>query len=237
MFGNWVPLVIIICIGMVYSISAKKLTIAGASVGAILAILIFIASGYAGLAMMTAFFCLGSAATSWNRSLKQNFSSDEENKHGRSATQVLANAGIAGIMAVGIIIFPHQRALLITAIAAAFASATADTLSSELGVIYGKRFFNILNFKTDLKGLDGVVSIEGTFFGVLGSSVIASIYALSYGWNSIFLMIVLSGTAGNLTDSILGALFERKGIIKNDMVNFLNTLAAVTLLFLLSLIL
>ena len=38
--------------------------------------------------------------------------------------------------------------------------------------------------------------------------------------------IVLAGTVGNLVDSIIGATWERRGVIKNDAVNFLNTLAA-----------
>jgi uncharacterized membrane protein len=38
--------------------------------------------------------------------------------------------------------------------------------------------------------------------------------------------IVVAGFAGNLADSILGASLERKGWLKNDQVNFLNTLIA-----------
>ena len=41
--------------------------------------------------------------------------------------------------------------------------------------------------------------------------------------------IVLAGTAGNLADSLLGALFERGGILNNNAVNFLNTLTAALL--------
>jgi uncharacterized protein (TIGR00297 family) len=110
--------------------------------------------------------------------------------------------------------------------AASFASATADTLSSELGMVYSKRFFNIITLKPDVRGLDGVISLEGTLIGVAGSVVIAIVYTIGLGWTINIIWIVVAGTLGNLADSILGAVFERKGIIGNNTVNFLNTLIA-----------
>ncbi len=217
---------VIIISGMAYSILAKKLTVAAAFTGAVIAITIFIAAGYPGLAMMTTFFILGSAATSWQRHKKQSLIKFEETGNGRNMLQVLANAGAAGIVGIIVINYPQHSALLLPVMAAAFASATADTLSSELGMVYGRRFFNIISFKADACGRDGVVSLEGTVIGILGSAVIAVIYALGWGWGISFLLIVISGTIGNITDSVLGALLERKGIIGNDAVNFVNTLVA-----------
>lgn len=220
----FLPLIIIA--GMAYSILAKKLTILAAFTGGILACLIFVASGYAGVAMMTTFFILGSVATSWQRRKKQAFADSQENRIGRSASQVFANAGVAAIAGLLIILFPQLANLLLPAMAAAFASATADTLSSELGMVYGKRFLNIITFKADHCGMDGVVSLEGTLIGIAGSCIIALVYAIGFGWDIGFLFIVIAGTVGNLTDSILGALLERKGLLGNNTVNFLNTLAA-----------
>lgn len=225
------PLIIIL--GMSYAILAKKLTIPASFTGAILACVIFLASGYTGFAMMTTFFILGTLATSWKRHQKQAFASKEETRTGRSAFQVFANAGVAAIAAVLALLFPQLANLMLPATAAAFASATADTLSSELGMVYGRRFINIITFKVEQSGLDGVISLEGTLIGIAGSSIIAMIYALGHGWNNSFFFIIIAGTIGNLTDSVLGALLERKGSIGNNMVNFLNTLIAALLLLLL----
>ena len=233
MFNNGIFLPIIIISGIVYSILAKKLTVLAAFMGGILAYLIFTAAGYPGLAMMTTFFILGSAATSLYRHKKQAFVSREEEKKGRNAMQVLANAGAAAIAGVVTLFYPQLTYLMLPAMAASFASATADTLSSELGMVYGKRFFNVISFKTDHCGMDGAISLEGTLIGVAGSCIIAGIYAIGWGWNISFFFIVLAGTLGNLADSILGAVLERKGMIGNDAVNFLNTLTAAIVIVLL----
>ena len=124
------------------------------------------------------------------------------------------------------LLFPRQHSLFQLLIAAAFSSATADTLSSELGSVYGKKFYNILTFKRDKKGLDGVVSLEGSLFGMLGSALIGVLYCAGAGWGFTVIIIVLAGTAGNLSDSILGATLERRGQLSNNAVNFLNTLIA-----------
>jgi uncharacterized membrane protein len=63
--------------------------------------------------------------------------------------------------------------------------------------------------------------------------LIAIIYSISYGLDERFIWIAVAGTIGNLSDSVLGATLERKGIIPNDVVNFFNTLVAALFLLLL----
>jgi uncharacterized protein (TIGR00297 family) len=138
----------------------------------------------------------------------------------------LANGGVAALGGLAAIYFSEARPALEVLMAATLSAATADTLSSELGMAYGSRYYNILTWRPDQRGLDGVVSLEGALIGVAGSTAIALLYAAAHGWNGGFWIILLSGTAGNLIDSILGASLERKGWLGNNMVNFLNTLAA-----------
>lgn len=217
-------LTLILTAGMAYSISARKLTDIAALTGAVVAIFVFAGARFTGLAMMTIFFIFGSAATSVQSKTKKDLNADQ--KGGRTAGQVLANAGTAALCGILILVLPQHTDVLKLMMAASFASATADTLSSELGMIYGKRFFNIITLKPDTRGLDGVISLEGTLIGVIGSVIIAVVYAIGYGWATNFIWIVVAGTLGNLTDSVLGAVLERKGLINNNTVNFLNTLIA-----------
>jgi len=209
-----------------FSIKKEKLTRIGAFTGGLIAFFIFLGAGFTGIGMLGFFFFSGTLATSWKIITKESAGAAENNKGRRTAGQVIANGGVAGIAGL-LSFFLHQhRELFQLMMAASLSSATADTLSSELGTVYGKRFYNILNFKPDKQGDNGVVSIEGTLIGIIGSLIIAIIYTVGFGWNSLFTLIIIAGTIGNLMDSILGATLERKHYIKNDTVNFGNTLFA-----------
>lgn len=225
---NYYLLLAFLLTGMVLSVWFKKLTLPAALTGGLCGFLVFVGAGYTGVAIMTAFFIIGTLATAWKYNQKQQIKAAESDHGKRKASQVLANAGVAAIAGALSMLFDlhiHTNMWGIM-IAASFSAATADTLSSELGTVYGRRFYNILSLKPDQRGLDGVVSLEGTLIGIAGSAIIAIIDAVSNGFHFQFAIIILAGTAGNVTDSILGAALERKGMLKNDAVNFLNTLVA-----------
>ncbi|MFD0751764.1 DUF92 domain-containing protein [Mucilaginibacter calamicampi] len=207
----------------VWSYTSGKLTIAGSTTGAITGFIIFKGAGLACFIMLTFFFLIGSAATKWQRHKKAVMNASDHNEGRRTAWQVVANSGVAGILA--LLAFWRNEYLPIVQlmIAGSFAAAMADTLSSELGTVYGRHFYNIISLKKDKRGLDGVVSLEGTVFGIAGAFAIATIYALFFGWNILALWIVIAGFAGNVFDSVLGATLELKGWMGNNLVNFLNT--------------
>ncbi len=196
----------------------RKLTLVGTLTGGLVAVCIFMGAGLPGILMLAAFFIMATIATSWKKSLK-----GKSHPEIRNAAQVLANGGVAALCGLVMWLVPVQGDPLLILLAAALSSAIADTLSSELGTVYGSRFYNIMNFKPDERGRDGVISVEGTLTGIAGSMVIAFIFVLFLGWSPVFWVVVISGTAGNLFDSVLGATLERKGYIKNNLVNFLNT--------------
>lgn len=212
--------------GVISSIVTGKLTVAGGITGGVLGLFLYAGAGWTGVALMGSFFVLGTAATSWKRITKERLGIAEEHKGKRTVSQVLANGGTGALLGLLAWLYPQYKDLFQLMMAAAFSSAAADTLSSELGSIYGRQFYNILSFKKDQRGLDGVVSLEGTVFGMVGSLIIATVYSIGFGWGTDLLWIVIAGTMGNLADSLLGALFERRGLLHNDLVNFLNTVVA-----------
>ncbi len=213
-------------VGMFISVKAKKLNVTGALTGGVLGFAICLGAGIPGLVMLGTFFIVGSVATSWKLTDKIAAGLAESNKGRRTASQVIANAGVAGLVGLLAWLYPTKADLFQLMLAASFASATADTCASELGNVYGRRFYNILTWRSDTKGLDGVVSLEGTLLGFLGSCLIGGIYALGWGWGWSVIWILLAGTIGNLVDSMLGGSLERSGYLKNDAVNFLNTFVA-----------
>lgn len=216
---------VILILGSVLSYTTKKLTLAGAITGVIVGLLMYKGAGLTGLLILAAFFISASWATKWQLAKKVAIGAAEENKGRRTTGQVLANGGVAALLGALAWYHPDHAAIIPVMIAGSFSAATADTLSSELGMVYGKRFLNILTFKNDTRGLDGVVSIEGTLIGLVGALLIAAVYSLGFGWSVSFLWIIIAGFTGNLVDSILDASLERKGLIGNNVVNFLNTAA------------
>ncbi|QJB32250.1 DUF92 domain-containing protein [Chitinophaga oryzae] len=203
-----------------------KLSVSAAMAAGLTGLLVFAGAGYPGIALLGTFFMLGTLATSHKKNIKAAIAADGAHPEKRKAGQVFANGGAAALMALLMLADPARRELYGLMLAGSLASATADTVSSELGTVYGRRFFNILTFRKEPKGLDGVVSLEGTLLGAAGAGVIAVVYALAAGFDRRIAFIVIAGILGNLMDSVLGAALERKHYIGNDAVNFSNTLFA-----------
>lgn len=197
-----------------------KLTLTGSIAGAAVATCLYIGFLFPGVSVLAAFFILATGATSWQKKKISSLGAGHQEK--RDAYQVLANGGMAALMSLIYLVVPSSIPYFVI-MAAALASATADTLSSELGTVYGKSFYNIITFKPDEKGRDGVISIEGTLIGIAGSFIIAVVFACYAGFSRNLLVIVIAGTAGNLLDSVLGATLERNGYLSNNLVNFCNT--------------
>lgn len=223
---------VFIIAGASTAVAAKKLTLAGGITGGAVALAVYLGNGWTGLGMLGTFFVLGTIASSVGKRTKKKMGFDDNYGGQRTAGQVIANGGVAGVCCLLAYIYQDTQLLFTTLAAASISSATADTLASELGTLYGKRFYNILTFRKDVRGENGVVSVEGTLIGIAGSCIIATIYCLSFSWE-VSWIIVAAGTVGNITDSVLGATLERKGIIKNNAVNLLNTIAAALTAFLL----
>jgi uncharacterized protein (TIGR00297 family) len=219
-----VSVFILLCITAIVTIVLKKLDAKAAVAAVVIGFAVWLGEGYTGIALLATFFITGTLATSWKMHTKQQGGLAEQHRGQRTATQVIANGGVAAILSLVSFLSVQQQPLLLLMVASGLSSATADTLSSELGNVYGKKFYNIMNFKKDIRGLNGVVSFEGTIIGIAGSSLIALIYSAQAGFTIHFLWIIIAGTIGNLTDSVLGATLERKHILTNDVVNFLNTL-------------
>ena len=214
----------LLSLGMLYSVRAGKLNTAAAVTGGVLGLPIYLGSGFTGLALLALFFGLGTAASGWRVADKRRLGLAEENKGRRTAGQVVANAGVAGLLGLLAWQFPPAAPLARLMLAGSFAAATADTLASELGNVYGRRYYNILTGRPDTRGLNGVVSLEGTALGLAGTAVLAGTYCLGFGWGPAFGWLLVAGTAGNLLDSVLGATLERRGWLSNNAVNFINTL-------------
>lgn len=225
---NWPTGLGVVLALVVLSIGSRKIDLPGGLCGGLLAWLIFLGWGLSGLLALGLFFVFGSFASHYRWRDKAALGAAQEHRGKRSVRHALANGGVAGLCGLLAWLFPADGAIWGVALYASLASATADTLASEFGTLFGKNFVNILNFKPDQRGSDGVVSLEGTLIGAAGALAIAIAFALTQPGARIFdvALIALAGFWGNYFDSVLGATLQRRGYMTNDTVNFANTAAA-----------
>ncbi len=205
---------------------ARAATPSAAALGALLAFCLGVtpASPHSVLWLLPLTLVLTISASRVGRKRKQAMGMGEES-HGRSAAQVAANVGVGALA--GALVPSHGVVLAHVAMLAALGEATADTLASELGQLAAAPPRMLLTGRPVAPGTDGAVSLPGTLAGIGGAALLclAARWALALPWAPI---AIAGGGAvfGLFFDSLLGQLAERRGLLNNDAVNFLSTLAA-----------
>jgi uncharacterized protein (TIGR00297 family) len=204
---------------------ARSIDVPGALSAIVIGTLIVAGLGLGAFALMMVFFFLGSTMTKVGYSIKAARGIAQEKGGARGWRNAWANGGvpalIAGFAAVGP---PALRPLFMLAYAAAVATATADTCSSEVGKAYGRRTFLITTLKPVPPGTEGAVSLEGTLAAVGGAAAVAAV-GLAFGLFSISgaLLVTVAGVLGSLAESVMGTIAEKRGWMDNDLLNAWNT--------------
>lgn len=208
----------------------------GAIAGIAIAFILLITAGFSGFLPLLALFALTVLATRWRRRRKERLGLAERSG-GRTASQVLANLGVAACCALPVLWFPQFSDLLLTGAMAALAEATADTVSSEIGQASSRGAYLIVGFRRVAIGTNGAISMVGTLSGIAAACLIAWVSAaadvVAWNWMPV---IAIAGTAGMMFDSLLGATWENDGCMGNDAVNFVSTVFAADIALLTGLI-
>ncbi len=197
----------------------------GAVAGIVLGGTIWAFSGWQGFTLLFAFFVLATAATRVGYEEKARRRLAQEQGGRRGAKNAFAKTTVPALAALfaattGV---PELFAL---ALAGAFATAAADTCSSEIGQVYGRRTFLITTLRPVPSGTDGAVSLAGTLAGVAASLVVGALGAAVglYRWEGVGL-VALAALAATTFESVLGATLEQRGLLDNEAINLLASLA------------
>jgi uncharacterized protein (TIGR00297 family) len=198
----------------------------GALVGILVAFVLMLVCGFAGFIPLLTLFVLTVIATGWGYGRKQRLGV-AEGRHGRRASQVLANLAAATACLLPALRFPQVSELLLVGAMAALAEAAADTVSSEIGQATARSAYMITDFSDVPIGTNGAISVEGTIAGCVAASIMSWVSAVSglVDWRWTF-VIAFAGIAGMFLDSIMGATWENSGKMGNDSVNFVSTVFA-----------
>jgi uncharacterized membrane protein len=194
---------------------ARTVTVSGALAGLAIGTIVFVGAGWRGWAMLLSAFA-------------------EERGGRRGFGNAVANTGVAAGAAALAILSPYASACLL-ALTAALTAGASDTVASEIGKAWGRRTILLTRLTPAPPGTPGAVSLEGTAAGVLSALFLAGLGA-SLGlipadriW-----IVVFAATAAAFLESILGATLEPRGILNNDLLNFMTTASAAGLAMLLA---
>jgi uncharacterized protein (TIGR00297 family) len=129
----------------------------------------------------------------------------------RDAVQVMANGGVAAILALASSLpWNRTRALFSAGFGGAVATAAADTWATEIGSRSGTQPRSILTLQPTAPGASGGVTVAGLAASALAAALIARLASAPAG-SSVHhpspraIAIALGGFTGALVDSVLGA--------------------------------
>ncbi|MGB9928200.1 MAG: TIGR00297 family protein [Methanosarcina sp.] len=233
-FRYWVPPEkMLIALGFSFLLGwlayrAKIADVSALLSAALLGVLIIVFGGFSWFILLLTFFILGGGFTRYKFAYKEAIGIAQAKDGIRSYENVFSNSTAALVLAVAYGVFPEYSLPIIYAYMGTVATATGDTLASEIGTTAKGRPRMITTLKLSEPGADGAVSSLGELASLLGSAVIGLLgYVLGVSDNLILSVFITTagGFLGTNIDSLLGATFQKKGKLSNSGVNFLATFA------------
>lgn len=210
--------VLILVVGLVTYVR-KALDLFGSIFMVVMGIIIVFTAGVNWLILIFIFLLLGLLFTKYKHNYKKKMGVYEGT---RTLKNVISNGIVAFVMAA----FGNYAGFI-----GSIATATADTMASEVGVVE-KDARLITTFKKVPAGTDGGITVRGTAAGIMGAGIIGiSAYLLGV-YPDIFQTLkisIIAGTVGCFVDSILGAVFERRKYLSNEYVNLIATITGAAL--------
>ncbi len=204
----------------------RGVSASGAIVGALLGTIVFAGAGWAGWLLFGLSFAAAWGSSHLGLARKRVLGIDEAHHGKRGAGNALANTGLAAVAALVALFSPYVDAAHL-ALAVALTAGASDTVASEIGKAWGGRTWLITTFAQVKPGSPGGISVEGTCAGLAAAFVMAlAAWTVGLVPGSALWLVVVAATVGATVESALAATLEAHRVLNNDILNFLNTLAA-----------
>ena len=187
----------------------KSGLVAGFVVGSL--VFIFPKEGWKWFTVILVFHLVAAQFTKYKYEAKRRRGFAQEKGGARAWQNVFANGGFAALLAIGEGLFASE--LFLAGFIGAVGTATADTLATEIGLLYPRNPRSIADLRKKVPpGTSGGVSPLGEFATLLGSFIIGlaawllGVFA-SPEWSFMKVMTVtlISGFLGCTVDSMIGA--------------------------------
>jgi len=185
----------------------RAITFSGLISAVFLGISLFVFGGWISFTALVLFFVLGSLVSRIGKSKKADAETLHEWRGARSVAQVLAN-GLPSLIFAVIYYFTGIESCLL-AVIVCLAATTADTFSSEIGMLSKKKPVSILTLKPIQRGISGGFTLLGLLGGTLGAIVTAILAIPKFGIKGM-LVVIVAGLVSSVLDSVLGATFQAK---------------------------
>ena len=203
----------------VAAIMTRALDYKGIIAGLALAYITLVTQNVFWLIILLGFFVVATWATRCKEKRKLRYKTEKQRI--RTVKHVLANGSIAVIMAV--LAYHYSNPLFFFGFIGALATATADTLSSEIGMISSKAPRLVTTFKRVPTGTEGAVSLLGTTAAIAAAAFIGVLGLLVFNSYHVVVIATVVGVAGCFIDSFVGATLETKKYVKNWGTNLIAT--------------
>ena len=171
------------------------------------------------------YLVLGSLVTKIGYKFKNSIGIAEKRGGRRGPENVWGSASTGIFFAILIKLNFIDLSLLKIGFAASFAAKLADTFGSEIGKRFGRNTFLITSLKKVKKGTEGGISFEGTLASVIGSFLMTytmlMLKIISSGKQLI--IVALAGFIATIFESFIGAKFQDKYNLTNEIVNSIQT--------------
>jgi len=194
------------------------LTFGGMVTAIALGTIVYGLGGPVWMGVIFVFFVSSSALTNLFEKQKEKVNREQFEKGGaRDPWQVIANGGLASVLAAAYFIWPDP--LLFAAFLGVLATVNADTWATEIGVLSKNVPRMVTTLKPVERGRSGgvsylglIASFVGALFIGLSAAFLASAFQpallLHIPWEKVVVLASLSGFLGAVVDSIIGATIQ-----------------------------